>query len=49
MERKRGQGVLNFKRFDVFAAVELSNTKFWRDGKVKNGQMFEERGNTVLW
>lgn len=31
------QGVAKFKKFDFFAAAEISNTSFWRNGNAKNG------------
>jgi hypothetical protein len=31
------QGVFKFNKIDLFAAVELSQTNFWRVGHVKNG------------
>lgn len=31
------QGVFKFNKVDFFAAAELSDTKFWRTGNVKNG------------
>lgn len=33
-----GQGTYTGKKFDAFAAVELSNTIFWREGNMKNGR-----------
>ena len=32
-----GQGVFKFSKVDFFLAAELSNTKFWRVGNVRNG------------
>jgi hypothetical protein len=31
------QGVFKFKKFDFFAAAEVSNTQFWREGRVQTG------------
>ena len=31
------QGVARFKNIDLFAAAEVSNTQFWRNGNVKSG------------
>jgi hypothetical protein len=31
------QGVFKFKKVDFFLAGEFSNTRFWRDGNVRNG------------
>ncbi len=31
------QSVFRFTKIDVFAAAELSNTQFWREGHVRNG------------
>jgi len=31
------QSVFKFKKIDLFAAAELSQTRFWREGKVRNG------------
>lgn len=37
-ERAWGQVHYRLSKFDAFAAVELSNTTFWREGNVRNGK-----------